>query len=132
MTPPPRHQVSLVLELCDMGTLRDALDAGAFRLGAPPSAPSPSRRRAHCERADAHTREHAHARTHTHTHTNARAHTRSRTRTRTLSHTHIASPPPDDGQLNYCAVLDTAIDIARALLHLHKQQARGFGVAIGQ
>jgi hypothetical protein len=31
--------------------------------------------------------------------------------------------------LNYAAVLDTAADVARAMLHLHKQQARGPGPA---
>ena len=30
----------------------------------------------------------------------------------------------EDGSLNYAAVLDTAADIARAMMHLHKQQVR--------
>ncbi|KAI8468844.1 MAG: hypothetical protein J3K34DRAFT_515195 [Monoraphidium minutum] len=53
-------EVSLVMEWCELGTLRDALDGGAFK-------------------------------------TNA-------------------------GGVNYAAVLDTAADVARALLHLHRQQ----------
>jgi hypothetical protein len=38
-TPPP--QVSLVLEYCDWGCLRDALDAGAFYTGARAGAGAP-------------------------------------------------------------------------------------------
>ncbi|KAI8475398.1 MAG: kinase-like domain-containing protein [Monoraphidium minutum] len=53
-------EVSLVLEYCELGSLRDALDAGAFITA--------------------------------------------------------------DGELNYAAVLDTAADVARAMLHLHGQQ----------
>lgn len=52
-------EVCLVLEFCDQGSLRDALDAGAFKMA--------------------------------------------------------------DGSVNFAAVLDTALDIARAMLHLHKQ-----------
>lgn len=32
--------------------------------------------------------------------------------------------PADDNSLNYAAILDTAADIARAMLHLHKNQVR--------
>lgn len=52
-------QVNLVLEYCDWGCLRDALDAGAFFSG---------------------------------------------------------------GSLNYAAILDTAADVAKAMLHLHCNQ----------
>ncbi len=52
-------QVNLVLEYCDWGCLRDALDAGAFFSG---------------------------------------------------------------GSLNYAAILDTASDVAKAMLHLHCNQ----------
>lgn len=54
-------QVNLVLEFCDWGCLRDALDAGAFFSG---------------------------------------------------------------GSLNYAAILDTAADVAKAMLHLHCNQVR--------
>ncbi|KIY92657.1 hypothetical protein MNEG_15306 [Monoraphidium neglectum] len=53
-------EVSLVMEFCELGTLRDALDGGAYR--------------------------------------------------------------DESGFVNYAAILDTAADVARALLHLHKQQ----------
>ena len=36
-------------------------------------------------------------------------------------------PAAEGGGLNYAAVLDTAADIARAMLHLHSQQARPSG-----
>jgi serine/threonine protein kinase len=55
--------VNIVLEYCDWGCLRDALDAGAFYSG---------------------------------------------------------------GSLNYAAILDTAADVAKAMLHLHCNQVRGF------
>jgi serine/threonine protein kinase len=54
-----RVQVNIVLEYCDWGCLRDALDAGAFYSG---------------------------------------------------------------GSLNYAAILDTAADVAKAMLHLHCNQ----------
>ncbi|GBF89307.1 hypothetical protein Rsub_02184 [Raphidocelis subcapitata] len=54
------YEVSLVLEYCELGSLRDALDGGAYRLA--------------------------------------------------------------NGTLNYAAILDTAADVARAMLHLHRQQ----------
>lgn len=53
------HQVNIVLEYCDWGCLRDALDVGAFYT---------------------------------------------------------------DGCLNYSAILDTAADVAKAMLHLHCNQ----------
>jgi serine/threonine protein kinase len=53
------RQVNIVLEYCDWGCLRDALDAGAFYSG---------------------------------------------------------------GSLNYAAILDTAADVAKAMLHLHCNQ----------
>jgi serine/threonine protein kinase len=55
----PLQQVNIVLEYCDWGCLRDALDAGAFYSG---------------------------------------------------------------GSLNYAAILDTAADVAKAMLHLHCNQ----------
>lgn len=56
-------QVSLVLEFCDWGSLRTALDAGAFFA--------------------------------------------------------------EDNSLNYAAILDTAADVAKAMLHLHKNHVGG-------
>ena len=38
--------------------------------------------------------------------------------------------PCGDG-VNYAAVLDTAIDVARAMVHLHKQSVSGNGAAHG-
>jgi hypothetical protein len=32
--------------------------------------------------------------------------------------------PTGGGGINYSAILDTAADVARALLHLHRQQVR--------
>lgn len=58
-------QVNLVLEYCDWGCLRDALDAGAFFSG---------------------------------------------------------------GSLNYAAILDTAADVAKAMLHLHCNQVWTSGI----
>jgi serine/threonine protein kinase len=57
--------VNLVLEFCDWGCLRDALDAGAFF---------------------------------------------------------------SSGSLNYAAILDTAADVAKAMLHLHCHQVRALSV----
>jgi hypothetical protein len=33
-----------------------------------------------------------------------------------------APPPPADNKLNYGAILDTAADVAKAMLHLHRHQ----------
>lgn len=65
----PAVQVSLVLEYCDWGSLRTALDAGAFFA--------------------------------------------------------------QDNSLNYAAILDTAADVAKAMLHLHKNHVSAAGSAIG-
>jgi serine/threonine protein kinase len=59
----PCVQVSLVLEYCDWGSVRTALDAGAFFA--------------------------------------------------------------QDNSLNYAAILDTAADVAKAMLHLHKNHVSG-------
>jgi len=38
-------------------------------------------------------------------------------------HTHARAPPPTaDNALNYAAILDTAADVAKAMLHLHRHQ----------
>jgi len=34
----------------------------------------------------------------------------------------------EDNSLNFAAILDTAADVARAMLHLHKNQVRGMGM----
>lgn len=36
----------------------------------------------------------------------------------------IANTAAEDNSLNYAAILDTAADIARAMMHLHKNQVR--------
>jgi hypothetical protein len=73
--PPPPAQVRLVLEYCDRGSVRDALDHGAFLL------PQPAGAAGHPARA------------------------------------RRGGPPRS--AVNYAAVLDTAIDVAGAMCHLH-------------
>ncbi|KAG2481959.1 hypothetical protein HYH03_019091, partial [Edaphochlamys debaryana] len=84
-------EVLLILELCDLGSLRDALDLGAFRLPAstPAPAPGPSLQE------DSEDSNHAQAQGPDQAQAQAQ------------------------GGLNYLAVLDAAIDVACAMAHLH-------------
>jgi serine/threonine protein kinase len=96
------YEVSLVLEYCDKGSLRVALDARAFLLPAPGGG--------------------------------AGAAAAATTAAATAAAAAAAAAGGGDaaaaggdaaasyGGLNYKAVLDTAADVARAMLHLHQQQ----------
>ena len=110
-------QVSLVLEYCDLGSLRDALDGGAFALGEASlqgglgESQRPTVAGTECTPVQP---------------------------VAILPPCHDTSdvvcvffgPAGDDrgpcgDGINYAAVLDTAIDVARAMVHLHKQSVSG-------
>ncbi|KAG2500604.1 hypothetical protein HYH03_001372 [Edaphochlamys debaryana] len=87
----PGCEVLLILELCDLGSLRDALDLGAFRLPASPPAPDPG------PSLQDHAEDGKHGQAQAQGEAQAQA----------------------QGGLNYRAVLDAAIDVACAMEHLH-------------
>jgi hypothetical protein len=149
--PLPAPQVSLVLEYCELGSLRDALDSGAFVSGEAARARRAPRRRARTGLVGW-----------LHPHKAGRMASRPQSwssscrgtclrgpradspfaprRRRPFARRPLHTPPPshaapshaapftrrpfarpDSGGVNYPAVLDTAVDVARAMVHLHRQ-----------
>jgi hypothetical protein len=128
-------EVNLIIEYCDFGCLRDALDAGAFfSYGAEavrgavcvcvclyvcvcPVCVNPVCVCLCCGHANVCPE--VRCRHHTH-HTAHTAHAPQPPSTTPSLHTHTHPA----GALNYAAILDTAADVAKAMLHLHCNQVR--------
>jgi serine/threonine protein kinase len=118
------YEVRLVLEYCDRGSLREALDAGAFRLATP--APTPVRVSAagpdgsgDGSAAAIGSGDAAAAAVNP---TGAGGGSSSGTSSASLlGTTAAAAGASSTGGVNLAAVLDTAIDVAAAMVHLHRR-----------